>query len=869
MKKTILLIAFSIFVHQLLAQTQHNVSGVIKDTSGQGIIAANIWLIADKDTLHTISNETGKFTFINVTKNTFSLRISILGRETLYREFAFPEASTNIELPPITLTIKTSTLKEVVIMAKPNPVVIKEDTIEYLVDQYRLKENSVVEDLLKRLPGMQVDMDGNITVMGEKISKVRINGKDFLVSDIKSLTQLLPVDLIEKVQLIDDYGDMARATGRKTGTPKMVINLQTKAALNKIHQAQAIAGVGNNGKYNMTVLANQFSEKQMISINGNTNNVSTQGDNIITSTGTINYNRNYDNKLTINAGVQGGGITGKQQSLNNITTVTSDGTLYIANTNVNNNKSNNYTFTGGIDYNPDIATKINLNASTTLNSNTTTNQLTAIQSGFQRKDQVTMNNTTGRTPSTMGSLFASHKFKGKGSIISFNFSINKNSDNNTQESYDSLRYYNIDNSIAKDSLLHQLLGRENDNFTTNLQASYVKPLNTTASLEFKYAINTSMTSNTQETQWVDITGKIQRIDSLSNKYSNTTIQQQVEFNYRKNKGKFDYTLGARLQPSSLRSNVAGEQPTIIRSYPLVPVFNIQYKLARSVRITLNYTANVGFPSYQQLQPIPDYSNPQFPVIGNPDLQASIGHVLSIGYRAAGINTLFVQLTANYIKNNITTNTVLVEDSFNTVRQETHFLNTDGNYMTRFSYGWSRRLSDGKYNLFLDGSSSYSNNILYIQDTRKPSQNLILTQSARANVLLEWLELMGGTTYTYKRNVYMLTESNITNINTWAFMLSGKMYFLKTFTLIADANKQMNSGFSGRINTNPLMLNATLEKTLFKRKLTLRLQGYNLLDETSNLSQRISGNSVIENRNNILGRYFMLSLQCDLRSFKGE
>ena len=305
MKKTILLIAFSLFVHQLLAQNKHNVSGVIKDTSGQGIVAANIRLITDKDTLHTISNEAGQFTFINVTKNTFPLRISVPGRETLYREFAFPEASTNITLPPITLTIKPSTLKEVVIMAKPAPVVIKEDTIEYQVDQYRLKENSVVEDLLKRLPGMQVDMDGNITVMGEKISRVRINGKDFLVSDIKSLTRLLPVDLIEKVQLIDDYGEMARVTGRKTGDPKMVINLQTKAALNNIYQAQAIAGAGNDGKYNVTILANQFSEKQMISINGNTHNVSAQGANIITSTGTINYNRNYNNKLSINAGLQG------------------------------------------------------------------------------------------------------------------------------------------------------------------------------------------------------------------------------------------------------------------------------------------------------------------------------------------------------------------------------------------------------------------------------------------------------------------------------------------------------------------------------------------------------------------------------------
>jgi hypothetical protein len=152
----------------------------------------------------------------------------------------------------------------------------------------------------------------------------------------------------------------------------------------------------------------------------------------------------------------------------------------------------------------------------------------------------------------------------------------------------------------------------------------------------------------------------------------------------------------------------------------------------------------------------------------------------------------------------------------------------------------------------------------MDNVRKTGQNLVLTQSVRANMLKEWLELTGGVAYTYNRNVYVLAENSITNISTWNFNLNGKVFFLKTFSVGADINKQLNSGFSGALSTNPTMINGTLEKMFFKRKLTVRLQGFNLLDQTAGLSQSIAGNTVTQNQNRLLGRYFMLTLQCDLR-----
>jgi hypothetical protein len=870
MKRISLLICFFCCLHTVLAQSTYRVSGTIRDTTGQEMIGATVLLMMGRDTLHTVSNDAGRFTFQQVPRSTFTLRVSVLGYETWYREFSFKDAGTQIDLPLIKLTMKTNNLKEVIVKGRPSPIVVKEDTIEYRADQYRLRQNAVAEDLLKRLPGMQVDMEGNVQTMGKKITKVRINGKDFMIDDIKTLTRLLPVDLIDKIQLIDDYGDLARATGRKTGEPEKIINIQTKADLEKVYQAQALGGVGNDGRYNAAVLANYFSEKQQLSVNGNTNNITAQVGNTITSTGNINYRGNYSKEFSVNVGLIGGRTTSELESLSTVTTVTTDGTLYSINNSSNNSRNDNYNLNIGTEYKPSEGDMINFNLNYSGNKSVNSSMTSALQSGLQRKDQITTSSNINNTPVFLAGLFASHRFPGLGRIVSLGLYANTTKNDNLQDALDSLRYYNADSTVAKDSLLHQLLDKKNNNFASNGQLSYVEPLDSANSLELRYSVNYNRTDNIQETRWINQDGKIDLIDSLSNRYIYTMVQHQVELNFRRAKDKWDMTFGMRLQPSSLTSSMAGgANRAVVTSNKLVPVFRLQYKLPKQAMVSLSYAGNVIFPTYQQLQPVPDLTNAQFPVIGNPDLRPAFAHSVFFNYRNAGTNTLFVHLSANYTQDKVVTNVSLVKDSFNTVKQETRFLNTDGDYNFRFIYGWSYRIDDGKYNLFLDGNSSYNNNILYMDNVRKIGQNLMLTQSLRANMLQEWMELTGGVAYTYNRNVYVLQENNITNISTWNFNFNGKVYFLKTFSLGADLNKQLNSGFSGALSANPLLINGTLEKMFFKRKLTCRLQGFNLLDETSRLSQSITGNTVVENQNNLLGRYFMFTLQCDLRLFKGK
>lgn len=869
MKRITLFVIFLFFcLHQLRAQTTYTVSGHIKDTTGQHMIGANILLISGRDSLHTVSGDSGTFHFARVPWPDFVMRVSLLGYDSWYKEFSFRDAGTNLQLPEITMTMKMNTLQEIVVKGR-QPVLIKGDTLEYSADQYRLRENSVAEDLLRRLPGLQVDQDGNITTMGQSVMKVKINGKDFLINDIKTLTRILPVNMIDKIQLIDDYGDLARTTGRKSGEPTKVLNIQTKADLNKIYQAQVIGGTGSGGRYNASALGNYFSEKQQVSVLGNSNNNTATEGKALSNTGTINYRGLYSKAFSVNIGLMGGRTSSDVNTVSNVKTVTSDGELNNENNSINSTLNKNWGLNIGEEFKPDDYNTLNFNFNMNRQNNNNSSLLGSHQTGFQLKDQVTGNLSTASTPLTMAGLFASHRFKGLGRIISLNLYGNTGGATNDQNSQDSIRYYNADSTVAKDSVLHQLLHKTNDNYNFSGQLSWVEPLDSFSSLEMRYSMDYSLTDSKQETNWITPDGKINFIDTLSNHYRYFTTRQQMELNFRRNKGKWDYTLGLKLQPSNMRTigQDGGAGPSL-HNTRLVPVFQTFYKLKKGGTLNLAYVGNVAFPSFQQLQAAPDYTNPQAPVIGNPDLKPSFMHSILFNYRVAGINTFFLHLSGNFNQDKVTTNVVLVKDSFNTVKQETHFLNANGDYNLRFIYGWSQRIQDGKYNLFLDGNAAYNNNVLFMDNVRKAAQNTVVSQSVRGNMLREWIELNLAASYSFNRNVYVLEENNITNLSTWNFNFYGKVYFLKTFALASDISKQFNSGYSGPVSANPFMINATLEKTFFKKKLTARIQGFNLLDETSRITQSVSGNSVTENRSNLLGRYYMLTLQCDLRLFKG-
>jgi hypothetical protein len=262
------------------------VSGTLIDSLGT-VPGMTVKLTSDKDSMVVASDAKGGFSFGAVFSKNFKLTVSGLGYQAFSRRYVMDDAKTAIRLDPIKLAVQTNMLGQVNITAAVVPIVVKEDTVEYKAAAYPVRAGSPVEDLLKKLPGVSVDKDGNVTAQGKQITKVRVNGKNYFSGDVQTATQNLPADIVENIQVIDDYGDQANLTGIKTGDPEKILNITVQKGKRTGKFGQGTVGVGNDERYLARVSANAFKEDEQISLIGTINNTNANAFNLGTGGGEV------------------------------------------------------------------------------------------------------------------------------------------------------------------------------------------------------------------------------------------------------------------------------------------------------------------------------------------------------------------------------------------------------------------------------------------------------------------------------------------------------------------------------------------------------------------------------------------------------
>ncbi|MDB5150891.1 MAG: TonB-dependent receptor, partial [Mucilaginibacter sp.] len=284
MKKHLLLALISIlFLSTAYAQQPREVRGTVVDSVG-AVPGITVKLVSDKDSVVVATSTVGAFYFPAVISKNFKLTISGIGYQPFTRRYVMDNDIKPIKLDPIKIKIQTNMLNTVVVSAVI-PITIKEDTVEYKASAYKVREGSPVEDLLKKLPGVSVDKDGNVTAHGKQVTKVRVNGKDYFTGDVQTATQNLPADIVENIQVIDDYGDQANLTGIKTGDPDKILNITIQKGKSKGNFGQGSVGVGNDDRYQARLSANSFYDARQLALIGTWNNNNTNSFNLGSSGG--------------------------------------------------------------------------------------------------------------------------------------------------------------------------------------------------------------------------------------------------------------------------------------------------------------------------------------------------------------------------------------------------------------------------------------------------------------------------------------------------------------------------------------------------------------------------------------------------------
>ena len=889
-----------------LAQQTRAVSGGVVDSTGNPLADVSVNLKSSTENLSTKTNASGKYHFINVTSSEFVITITIIGFENYAQAYTVGNKQGKaFIIDPVKLKVKTKELAEVVITA--NPITIKEDTIEYKADAYKVREGAPVEDVIKKLPGVTVDKDGNVTAQGKVVKRVRVNGKDYFGGDVQTATQNLPADIIDNIQIIDDYGDKANLTGIKEGDPEKLLNINIQKGKSKGNFGNGIVAGGTEGRYLGRISANSFKDERQISFLGSINNTNTNtfnfngggrgggarganfgsaerggagGDgNTLTQSLGFNYRDAWSKKLTSYGSYSFSGRnnntvgTSFQQDLNpaNIRTTSSASN--------NNSKTANQRVTWNLEYKIDTANYLKVTpyfsyASSNGNNNGISN-ITALRNDttyYTLNKSGSLSNAS--TPAAGSDLFYNHRFKKRGRNFSISSSINYSSrlqDRDAQNEYHDSTSISL---LATDSLRHQFIETNTENTTTNIRFSYAEPIGKFTALEASYTWNNSSTKSIRDVNDIDaITGEKIKNIKQSNDYKYQFITNRYGLSLHTYKTKYNFLLGIVAQPSDLTGMDIGRNITTRNTdFNIAPTARFAYNFSRSHSLTANYGGSSREPNFTQLQPISDSSNIKNIITGNPNLKAEFTNRFSLQYNKVGIlsgTSLFTNLSFDQTQNKIVSSSV---NAIQGTGRTTSYLNTNGFYGLNGNVSFTKPFSNRKFTATISASGNYDNNISFTDNQKNTGQNWVVAPAAHFRIdFTDIVDVDLNGSYTINKTITRYTTyTGSTEVRTLNFGINGKNYFFKDWTLGYDFTKIINTGYISTVNSNPTLLNLYVERRFLKKNAgTLRIQGFDLFNQNTGISRTVNGTTITDVQNQRLGRYFLLSFNLRLQKFVGK
>lgn len=906
---------------------KRDIHGRVQDSKGETIIGAKVVLSSKLDTFMTATNADGVFIIHGVKSADFYLNVSYQGYTTRVVHNRVSDTKKDVTLDPVELKEESKELNTVTINGTPS-ITYKVDTVEYRASDYKVRENSTVDELLKHMEGFEVGSDGSVTHQGQAVTKARLNGRDYAGGNLAQAIQSLPADIVDKIQVVDDYGDQAARTGIKDGDPTKVLNITTQANKSVGNIGRATVTQGTSGIYNDIAFYNRISGNQVIVFNGSVNNAiqgvnnsgagSGQGglsnnsnsgtagfikrtnatfsyrDQLSKTTqinGSYNYSQTNNNTTSASNGASFNTITlDKGLPTQRDTTVTTIDTL---NT-VTNSYSYSHNFNFDYEWQPDSQNYVRIRPNYSYNYSFGTTSSNSNYLGYQNYS--TVNNQTSSSVSPTYGVVATYQFLAKHDHrqnVSVQYTYNNNTNNSTATTYEHI-YYRTGNAITKDSLVNRSTTNNQTTKTNNISLQYAQPLSKPSApvqqyLEFNEVYNRNEYDVNKIQSNVGAGGTLNRVDSLSNVYHYSFSQSNLAAQYRRNTAKSQLTIGARALFTNLAgNNVSRGTNTDHTDLYFLPVFRYQYQWTRTEQFTLNYNGRAQEPTFAQIQPVPDYSgNPQSPIYGNPDLKPALTHAVTARYSDYVANSKFninINSTTSLTQNQIVENDILIDQPVYTlgvkkgdnIINQIHYLNTNGSFSESITHGLAKQLNDRAYNLELNGTESFSNGPVYNNNIRYHQTTWHINErfGPRINPNTTF-EINPYISYDIVRNFSSIPAKNplaptSSQIQTTQLDLQGRIFLgsERRFTFQYDMSKNYVTGVTG-FSSNPFVTNAYVDYEFFKRKnAILRFSAYDIFKQNVFINHSVSANGYTNTQSNTLSRYFTLSAIVNLQKFSG-
>ena len=916
-KKCLISLILIIATAPIFAQTNNKpvppipsrqVSGIVRDSLGETIIGAAVTLTSVADTLRTSTNSDGIFVFKGVKSWVFSLKVGSLGYVTKVIAGKYNDATARLTLDPIVLKPDSKILNEVIVNGTPS-IVYKTDTVEYKASDYVVRQGATVDELIQKMEGFEVANDGSVSVNGTAITKARLNGKDIYGGDVATAIQNLPAEIVEKIQVVDDYGNTAARTGIKDGDPTKVLNITTRTDKSIGNMARLNGGLGTLDQLEGSANITRINKNQTLTANGTftktPNGIAGGGASVGRLGGASNRGGRSGAGNGGNTNASGGTNTNAQPSFtyrdkygkkveilanyafryNNSNTITSSnsetfstlGTTFANRDAINNGDSKSHNITFELEYNIDSANFLQFSPNISLNSSGSNNSSTTLQTGLIHQDQKNMNNSNNSRPNFGGTIAYQHVWlKNTARSFSVEATAGQQKNNSGTEQNNNIIYYqsNSDN-VLKDSLIHRYISTDNLQNSYRASVTYAEPLSPLSRLELNSNIEYRGYDNSRLTSKLDNANNQTLIDSLSNifEYSFTQYRNSLNYKYGNNNSTYGFSLGLTAVSTSLVGTKASLGTSTNQKYfKLIPIARFQVKFSTTHKLSINYSGRATEPDFNQIQPVRDVSNPQNPIVGNPDLKVAFNHSINTQYSNYIANSKLnydLRLRSSFTENQVSNNTVQIRDVYNSLKNETRYVNINGNKTHNAEYTVSKQMSDRKYSLAFSGNIENATRVSMSNNEMNTAETWGFKESFGPKINpTKWLEINPYVSYDYNKTNYSLPRSTDVEQKIWAISLDGNIYFLKNFQFGYALSKNYVSGIGNNVTNNPFIINTMLQMKVFKNKGSLQLRAYDLLNQNNFINRTISANAITETITNPNSRYVMLNLSMNLQKWTG-
>jgi hypothetical protein len=913
--KRILLLTFLFFTAFSIVHAQGTIKGKLYDSTNKsalGLATVTVFKAADTSLItYRLSNPEGEFKVPGIPLNEdLRVIISYSGYDAYRKEFKLSYAAA-LDLGTVNMMPSSKSLEEVLVIAERPPVTVKRDTIEFNASSFKTLPTSLVEDLLRKLPGVQVESDGSITANGKKVNRILVDGKAFFGDDPKMATRNLPANVIDKVQVVDDKEEAQRNIDGDLTNVGKVLNLTLKKGIKKGWFGKLYAGMGTKDRYEAGGIANIYRDTLQLSVLAFSNNVNRSGFSFSEVQDMGGFKRSGQNSVMVMSrgsqsgfainGISFGGLdqgisqtsgggfnlnhapnknnsfflqyfygrtNNHLEMVNNIEQFIKDTSVTNRTTSLSEKIANTHNLSAGFKLKPDTLTNVEFRSTYSFSGidEEKNNLVNVSNSKYGEVSKGLINQFNDQANHSYNhNFFYTHRSKNKqGRVWNINNFFNYNN-----KLYDYLTESNNEYYIPvfNEREFDQLRKQKMPNISSNTNVSYAEPLNKHWTLRFN-----NRHEYLRDKQDISTYDK----DLSSYKYELLNYAQSSGFVRDQNKVTSYLGLSYKLKGFSFSAGLAGlwqdinnqfrniQHPINTNLFNIVPSANIQWK-----QLSGNYSLNINAPGINYLLPVPDSTNPFYIRYGNPYLKPSRQHQFYLS------NFNFFQGKAStfnlWINGNITDNDVI---SSRTVTangvQIDKPVNANGTRSLQGSLGYGKEYKNKQKFMFsyrISSHFNYDHRKIIVNDNASTAETF--SYGPTFNIGLNWndiVEFRPMFSSGHSRTTY--TDPSFKNIDFSTKYMEGELIIRWPKKIVWESNLSYRetSNVAPGLPKDNLLWNAAVTLLMFKGDIgMLKLGVYDVLNRNTGFWSYATQNQFVQQQSNVLQRFTSLTFTYNIRN----